>query len=108
MTNLEVINSAREDLTRQAEEEGTELATFIEEHVNSMLRTEGVAKSVSGKMLSDCISKIREYARTNQKHGCCAVSDGKVIEIVDEFYGIASKEAPAAEAYKKVDVLDLL
>ena len=58
--NMEKINAARAELTEQAQKEKrTELANFIEEHINSMLTTEDAADKVKGKTLNDCISQNR-------------------------------------------------
>ena len=64
--NMEKINAARAELTEQAQKEKrTELANFIEEHINSMLTTEDAADKVKGKTLNDCISKVVAEAKAD-------------------------------------------
>lgn len=108
MTGREKIDNARAELTEQSNKEGTPLATFIEEYINSKLTTEEMAVKVSGKKLSDLTEKIKNHAKKIASHGCGMVSDDEVKKMADEFYGIASGKEPVTENHEKVDILDLL
>lgn len=105
----EIINAARARLTEQAQKEGTELATFIEEHINAKLTTVEAAKKVEDKNLSDLIKKIVNTARKKAKNNCAALSSEEVAKIADEFYGFTTEEKiPEKEKHEIVDVLDLI
>ena len=95
--NMERINAARAKLTEQAQKESrTELANFIEEHINSMLTTEATAEKVEGKQLKDCISKVVAAARKKAVGNCGMLTDEEVATIAEEFYGLTKTEAPKA------------
>lgn len=104
--NMEKINAARAKLTEQAQKEKrTELANFIEEHINSMLTTEDAADKVKGKTLNDCISKVVAEAKKKAVGNCGMLTSEEVAKIVEDFYGLTKAEAP--QAADRVNVLDL-
>ena len=106
--NKEKINAARAELTEQAQKEGTELATFIEEHINEKLTTDDAAEKVDGKKLSDLIKHITDTARKKAKHNCASISSEEIARMADEFYGLAGVASHHSEAAEKVNVLDLI
>ena len=106
--NREKIHAARAKLTEQAQKEGTELATFIEEHINEKLTTDEAVEKVDGKKLSDLIKQITDTARKRAKHNCAAISSEEIARMADEFYGITATIKPERENHEKLDVLDLI
>jgi hypothetical protein len=108
MTEKEMIDNARAEITGQSQKEQSPLATFIEEYVNSHLTSAEVASKVSGKKLSDLMAKIKNHAKSIAKYGCAMVSDEEVRQMADEFYGLKIEEKPEVDTHEKVDVLDLL
>lgn len=106
--NKEKINAARAKLTEQAQKEGTELATFIEEHINEKLTTDEAAGKVEGKNLSDLIEQITDTARKRAKKNCAAISSDEIARMADEFYGMNTIAGPEKKTRKKLDVLDLI
>ena len=107
--NMEKINAARAELTEQAQKEKrTELANFIEEHINSMLTTEDAADKVKGKTLNACISKVVAEAKKKAVGNCGMLTSEEVAKIAEDFYGLTKVEAPkAAKEADRVNVLDL-
>lgn len=107
--NMEKINAARAELTEQAQKEKrTELANFIEEHINSMLTTEDAADKVKGKTLNDCISKVVAEAKKKAVGNCGMLTSEEVAKIAEDFYGLTKVEAPkTAKEADRVNVLDL-
>lgn len=108
--NMEKINAARAELTEQAQKEKrTELANFIEEHINSLLTTEEAAEKVKGKKLSELISKIVAKARSKAINSCGMLTSEEVAEMAEEFYELSadSQPEPKATETEKMNVLDL-
>lgn len=87
--SLEVINKAREQITKESLKIGGPLANFIEEHLNEVCKTEEAAKLIS-------------EARKNAKNNVGCISDEEVIQMIDEYYGIHSGSSGT------IDILDLL
>lgn len=83
--SLEVINKAREQITKESLKIGGPLANFIEEHLNKVCKTEEAAKLITaeGKSIKDLISKITSEARKNAKSNVGCISDEEVIESED-------------------------
>ena len=107
--NREKINAARAELTEQAQKEKrTELANFIEEHINSLLTTEEAADKIKGKKLNDCISKVVAEAKKKAVGNCGMLTSEEVARIAEDFYGLTKAETPiAAKKADRVNVLDL-
>lgn len=108
MTERELINNARAEITEQSGKDGSPLAIFIEEYVNQHLTSAEVARKVSGKNLPDLITKIKDRARSNAKNGVAMMSDEEVRQMTDEFYGLKAEARHEADTHQKVDILDLL
>ena len=102
--SLEVINKAREQITKESLKIGGPLANFIEEHLNEVCKTEEAAKLITAeeKSIKDLISKITSEARKNAKNNVGCISDEEVIQMIDEYYGIHSGSSGT------IDILDLL
>ena len=108
--NMEKINAARAELTKQAQKEKrTELANFIEEHINSLLTTEEAADKVKGKQLKVLIDKIVAKAKSKAIGNCGMLTSEEVAQMAEEFYELSadSKPEPKAAETEKMNVLDL-
>ena len=92
--SLEVINKAREQITKESLKIGGPLANFTEEAAKLI--------TAEGKSIKDLISKITSEARKNAKSNVGCISDEEVIQMIDEYYGIHSG------SFETIDILDLL
>lgn len=86
------------------------LAQMIEEHLTEKCSNEVVAAKLlsgleAGKTLKEIHDKIWERAEKEKKGNCAFIPDAEVLEMADEYFGIAEKKA---EPQEKVDIMDLL
>lgn len=108
--SLEVINKAREQITKESLKIGGPLANFIEEHLNEVCKTEEAAKLITaeGKSIKDLISKITSEARKNAKDNVGCLTNEEVLQIVDDYYDIHAKPSSNITSPGTIDILDLM
>ena len=103
-------------ITEEAMAIGDPMAIAIEEHLtarctNTQIAEKLLAEDKSLKKAIDVImQKARKIAQENRKGntGHAVISDADAYKMVDEYYGIDEKAAPARRSEsQRVDVLDL-
>lgn len=103
------INEARKKITEESQEIGSSLAIFVEEHLNSLCTTDGVAAQVTakGKSVAGCIKEITDAARKKAANGVACLSEEEVTEIINTYYGLKDLERKRTKTAQDDDVIDI-
>lgn len=106
------ISNARQKITEESQKIGSSLAVFVEEHLNSLCTTDGVAAQVTakGKSVSGCIKEITDTARKKAANGVACLSEEEVTEIINNYYGLNATERKATRNAQDdvIDIFDLM
>lgn len=102
------INNARQKITEESQKIGSSLAIFVEEHLNSLCTTDGVAAQVTakGKSVAGCIKEITDAARKKAANGVACLSEEEVTEIINTYYGLKDLERKRTKTAQD-DVIDI-
>jgi hypothetical protein len=113
---LKMKDKAIEKITKEAMELNDPFAFFIEEHLTEMCTSNAVAekllaadksiKQISNKIRSQMEKEAKE-ANPGKRSAWWGAPDAVLLKMVDEYYGLNQKTAPAKETTERVNVLDL-